>query len=175
MIRVGDKVRIVEPIVVLRVGYPLGVEDGLKFVRETMGKQIDALFDAGTRTKMDLVHFHLSAPQIDIYTREKIERALGYRWLYQQNFGGNTRSLHLKLVEELRGREAFVTALNTRITGTRCPGYMDQTGESEGPFLSDQKYHRIAELDLWGGSVSELHTIGSEAFVHVGVCHLEKV
>lgn len=166
-VRTGDRVRVKEPFVIVRVGYPLGIDDGLRAVRGLFSEQIKVLLGSPT-TVSDL----FTPSQSDLDARESIERALALRWLRQQGFGGPARTLHTRCDESLRGQEAQVIEMKTRFTGTRVPGRVSgwESPEYDPPYLSDVKAHRIATLDVI--TTDEIHV---QSFADIDVSNLEAV
>ena len=49
IIRIGDRVKIINPIFVTRCGYPLGIDDMIKEVCERFGKDIKDLMYSVTQ------------------------------------------------------------------------------------------------------------------------------
>lgn len=164
IIRQGDRVRIVRPMVVTRVGYPLGIEDGIQYVRSNMGQAIDALVP-----NSDLKLFADPPYQ---HERHQIERALALIWLKQKRYGGPVRSVHVEEAPSLEGRTAFVLNVKTRYTGTYNHGFTDWQGEHTPAYLGSPVVHRIAELDIMP---NESGKIWSEYLAQVEVINLEKL
>lgn len=126
-IRLCDRVRVVIPKVVVRVGYPKAVVDYLEIARTKYGAQLR--HDMGD---------HL------------VERALhqiAYGLAKTDGFGGNERSLHMKDCPELLGHEFNVSGIRTVLTGTYYPPYehRDMSGlpDYEPGGLTDRKAHRL--------------------------------
>lgn len=141
VIRVGDQVRIVNPLMFIRCGYPLGIEDGKRAV-EHKREAVRQLFD------------YPSSPDClfdynDAKSEDKILRVLAVKWLYSQRFGGRERTIHTVLRPDLKGVTMEVSSIKTVMTGYYVPGcsgggYFDE-GDPEPPDLSNRKTHRILE------------------------------
>ena len=145
IIREGDKVEIVNPVFVRRVGYPLCLDDGVKAVSAIAGAEIERL--------LGMFHHvsHLAPPYSRERNRRAIERALASEWLRSQGYGGRERSLHLVERPEFKGKVAWVRHMKTRHTGTYQPGHTYNTidgCESDPPYLDKISTHRIATLDF---------------------------
>ncbi len=141
-----DRVTIVEPLVVHRVGYPLGVADGLKHV-EAYAADINALL-----VKMGIIS-PPSARDLWLDTSPTIwdngvARALAYSWLRAKRFGGPERTIHTILIEGLRGATCEVMGKRVVYTGKRVPGRSGWGPEddSDPPYLSQSKAHVLLEV-----------------------------
>lgn len=137
IIRVGDYVRIINPLMVTRVGYPLHWKDlmpdgvtphpeGDKTL-ELADKAIDA---------MGLKFRHVPFYLLQVVAKLQVEA---------QRFGGSERMLHTQLVECYRGYRCQVTAKRKVYTGKRV--YL---GEEEGYGLEDRKAHVLLTLGYYG-------------------------
>src|SRR4051812_49115486 len=103
--RSGDVVRVIEPLVVRRVGYPLGIEDGIKHIEEKHGAAVATLLD-----EIGIEHNHPAFIDAAVIVShgaafESIVREMAYHWIRAKAFGGRERAIHTKLVEGLRGSE----------------------------------------------------------------------
>lgn len=185
----GDKVRIVTPDFVVRVGYPKAVAD----YEEVAQKLLDSTVAAA---------FPVEAAELNRFVWRKgrsshfFDRAVrAYaRWMAEvDGFGGPVRSVHSLTVPALAGAEGTVQWLRTAATGeyyppTKGSGYNSFSGDyDEGDLggLADQKSHRIAAVGLQ--VASELEEVlkkynrrrGPAAFFlaeyEVEVCNLEMV
>lgn len=145
--KIDDKVKIVNPMVFLRVGYPLGLIE----TKDKLDAEKLALF---------LYREYQVNPWIEKdYTKagykfwfDKVLGQLAYAVISSKLFGGTTRSIHTELKEELRGKEGYVRAKKIVVTGEYNSGNSgyDYWGEydSNPPYLSDSKRHVILELEI---------------------------
>lgn len=130
IIRVDDRVRIIRPVVVVRVGYPKAVSDYRNQAEKVFGPLLDAN-DFGGRI------------------REKVLREVAYGLARQDGFGGRQRTLHTKEIPDILGQEFCVTGIRTVKTGTYYPptggrgGYYGDEWDYEPGGLSDEKTHRL--------------------------------
>lgn len=127
--RVGDFVKIVNPVFVDRVGYPVCVDD---FVKPAETAMYSAGLLAGfvpTRTEKDAIR---------AFARVLAKRA---------GFGGPTRSLHTTTRPDLQDAECLVVNRKQAVTGVRVPGHGGQAHQyyedAEGPHLKDPKQHTL--------------------------------
>ena len=151
-IRVDDRVRILLPKFVVRVGYPRTIEDYLTKVDEEM-PALDALMGRlikkPNETDLNLLPFTGDVLRV----RDRIRRDLAYVLAKKDGFGGRERSLHFIDLPEFQGAETFVTHLQTVVTGTYCPASSGRSYISEDdydpPCLMNEKRWRIAGVSLW--------------------------
>ena len=136
-IRTGRLVRIVRPLFVVRVGYPLDFNQECERIRKEREKSIlDFLHSQGIRWGMYEVPRAL----------DKIVKALTYEEMRQNGFGGNERKIYTEERPELKGKAFHVQGVRFVKTGVRSAGYFDShSGEYEPPFLSDEKTHRLLQ------------------------------
>lgn len=155
--RPDDRVTIINPLVVVRVGYPLGIEDGEKFVREN---------------KMDEISRLASSEK----ARCAIVRAMAVEWLQEKGFGGRERAIHTKIDESLRGKSCRIIELRNRVCGTYRPGYSGgyfDPYDTESPELKNRTFHRIAELDIISDETSrfaKIEIVNLEPYKEVILC-----
>lgn len=142
--RIGETVKIIDPQIVVRVGYPLTLEDGMKTAEEKWSTSVhkfmeginggnEALggaFDYDGRLYNDLVHalasYHL--------------RAVG--------FGGRQRSVHAEPQEELRDTTGWIVIKKRCVkTGTWNPGYQSYDGDHDPPYLANERTHVLLSLE----------------------------
>lgn len=126
-IKADDRVRIVNPVIVLRVGYPKTVSDYLK--------EAESLFK---KSLLDVI-----GPREADMALSKIAYGLAKR----DGFGGSSRTLHTKVDELMRGAEFTVIDCKTAKTGEYFPpqGGADYWGECDywPGGLSNMKTHRL--------------------------------
>ncbi len=153
-IRVGDTVRIVDPQVVYRFGYPLNTnlikkqftDEENKSIRRFVDKFMGINYDD---PNMDLVLLGNESIYEEM-SINKIKDALAYIRLKQLNHGGKIRSLYTKDMPEIKTAVATVKSRKVVKTGTRVPpsGSFDYWGEYdfESGYLEDEKTHVLFEL-----------------------------
>jgi len=170
IIRVGDYVKIVNPDMFIRCGYPLSKMDMVKEVEEHFSKIIEDLAysvakgdvfvqrdDKGLYPgqKDNFIITPLSELRSRGVNREIIE-ALAVKRLFARDFGGNVRSIHTKRRSEFQGAFSKVVGIKFVKTGTRVSGfssrssYYDSEIEYSPPYLEHEKTHKI--LRVWVGN-----------------------
>src|ERR1017187_1515484 len=123
IIRVGDCVKITNPEIVIRCGYPLGkqtIKDTI--ITQEQKNEIWKLIDSFSKTA-----YPHSNKLSDVFTANyintnevsfgKILDELSYVILKSKGFGGNERRLHTKVVEFLRDKECNVWGRRVVKTG----------------------------------------------------------
>ena len=163
IIRVDDIVRIDNPEMFIRCGYPLCINDMCEEIEKHFKNVIEDLIysvsngDEFVRrddrenhsdkwgTIRPILHSN------DDYGR--IYRELAYRRLQGKNFGGNERKVFTEKVESVRGKKARVVGIKFVKTGIRHNGYSGYdysygNHDYEPPYLSDEKTHKILQIDL---------------------------
>jgi len=127
--RVGDLVKVVNPVFVDRVGYPVCVDDFVKPAQT-------AMYSAGLLARFTPTSTEKDA--IRAFARVLAKRA---------GFGGNVRSLHTTTHPDLRDVECLVVNKKRAVTGIRVPGYGGQARlmheDAEGPYLKDSKQYTL--------------------------------
>lgn len=162
-IRRGDVVRIVNPEIFVRCGYPIDYKEESQRIAEEKKLEIELFFHAlglGTPTEEEI---------------KRVANAVTYSSLQHKRFGGNERKIYTKRDPELEGLVAEVTDVRLVKTGVRVPGRFYSGGywgedEYEPPFLDEVKTHRILTLDY-----AIFGCIGrSIQFVEIEDCHVER-
>ncbi len=169
--RRDDRVVVVNPLVVRRVGYPLGIADGLKHVESYASDVAALLGKLGIRDLTSAYQCSLleAGLQPTLPTDGGVNRALAYAWLCSQRFGGPERSIHTELMEPLRDAECRVYGKRVVYTGRRDPGTTtycyDGIPDHEPPYLGRAKAHVLLELEAidWDlRRITEHHTFELE-------------
>ena len=130
IIRVDDRVRIIRPVVVVRVGYPKTVSD---YLPEAEKKFRALLHTEGLRGRVI----------------EKVLREIAYGLAKADGFGGRQRTLHIKEIPDILGQEFRVMGIRTVKTGIYYPpahgrsGWYGEEYDYEPGGLSDEKTHRL--------------------------------
>lgn len=152
-IRIDDRVRVLVPRFVTRVGYPRTVKDYLIEVDEelpALDALIGRLIKKPHQTKLTLLPFTGDVLRV----RDRIRHDLAYVKAKEDGFGGRERSLHFIELPEFQGTETFVTQLRTVVTGTYYSGkpwpqLFGEHGEYDPPCLINEKRWRLAEVSLY--------------------------
>jgi hypothetical protein len=150
IIRVGDRVRIVNPQVFIRCGYPKSLDQSIKEVEEKYNEVLTKFMK-----ELGLSVFSSRLPHTDrILSRvyEQVRLAVAYAKLREEKFGGKQRSVHTENRPELAGVTRFVMGIFYVKSGVYCPGscYGGYGWEEDydPPVLDEQKTHKILRLSF---------------------------
>ena len=169
--RPGDLFLVKDPVIVKRVGYPLGKQDAEKHVRGTLSAEIAALFSklsaqvdaerTAEETKITgIVWFATTKAQVSHWDEKRVVSSLASHWLKLKGFGGNTRSLHTYREESLKpDTECQVVSRRVVKTGTRYaatssgPDYNGEYDYTPGGLEGEQthvllEFRPVCALDL---------------------------
>jgi hypothetical protein len=151
IIRIGDYVRVVNPLVVDRVGYPLCKMD---MVKKQTPEQIKSIEDMLKAFDYVRPYSEEGSRQYD-FCIESIRYRMAAVMLRSEGWGGQTRTIHTVTLPDMRGQRAEVVGRRVVKTGTHCSGYMSYDyysgGEDYEPStLSDEKTHVIYKLQIIG-------------------------
>lgn len=164
IIRVDDTVKIINPVFVTRCGYPLGIIDMEKEIEEQFGKAIDDLMNKVGGIVIDDLRDKFGRNDSPVIRKRNkifhnIIREMAYIRLQAKNYGGKERTLHTKIIEELKGKETRVVRIQIVKTGIyeSATGGFDYYGESEyePAYLINPKTHKILTLGLCNNSEGE--------------------
>lgn len=133
IIRIGDKVRITNPEMFVRCGYPMQKMDARVGVDQYQPYIIELLrYTIGGSSDWRIVN-------------EMIE-ALAYGYMRVHNYGGNERQIYTDYEYGLLRLECTVTKIKFVKTGTYTPGYQISEGDFTPNHLSNEKTHKILLL-----------------------------
>lgn len=143
-IRVGDSVKIVDPQIFVRCGYPLCLSDVA--VKIEPAAIVEFLSRAGAGTPEDVSRIIAHHPHHRLQRAYKeAARAGALGMMIAHKFGGTERRIYTKEVPELRDCVVRVKGKRRVVTGDRysgCgPGYYGD--EAEGPSLENQQHHTL--------------------------------
>jgi len=179
-IKIGDYVRIDNPEMFVRCGYPLSIEDMRKEIVDNRFVDIENFIISIVHGEDRLNDFNFTNPYFDknsylnnseSATTRTIINALAYELLRHRNFGGSERSIHTKAVEDNKGKIFQVTGTKMCVTGNYIHGskcYDNWNGgyEYEPPYLENQKSHRILSVYVSTGKIEPYGlTQGSESMI----------
>lgn len=148
IIRVGDKVKILNPEIFIRCGYPLTPPDvyeevaklyGEKinaFVRETLGfppKQMPT-----TEEEIDYDFYYDSREARTL--EDKILNAFCYYSVKMKGFGGKERKIYTEHYKQYQDKVGIVEKIKFHKTGIYTPDDYDP------PYLSNEEVHKILKL-----------------------------
>lgn len=145
--KVGDVVRIENPQMFVRCGYPMIIEDAIKIIEEN---HLVDLHEFSEKLGLGLTKQHLGGT-IELNKRTKrFMSALGYQYVGSHGHGGRTRSLHTVERPDLQGRDFKVIKKFGCWTGDYYgPSggvYYDGEYWNEPGGLENRQYHSILTL-----------------------------
>jgi len=193
IIRVGDTVKIINPELFVRCGYPLSRNDcvgmikkqyesdiidlihcvyqGIDFIkRDADGKFPDSSFVLKNDVFSD--KFRDNACLSSVH-REIIDR-LAYAKLNSLKFGGNERKILTEKKEEFRNKVAKVVGIRFVKTGIYDAGYQIADDDWCQSGLSDEKTHKILELTALGENRYNKWTVYGQN-ISIESIHVEKI
>jgi hypothetical protein len=142
---VGDKVRVVEPLQVIRVGYPLTKEDALRAVEEEYAQKVADFIVSVTGQPIGLTNTdpRLCADLMD---------ALASYWIRSKGFGGKERKIYTEVNERLRNTSGWTVISKRHVkTGTYCAGGYsggyDGEPDYDPPHLSGEQTHTLLTIE----------------------------
>jgi hypothetical protein len=143
--RVGDRVKIINPILVERVGYPLTPNDLLSEFME----------HPNLHKAMELFNLHLDIPGC----RLRLVHALTYIACANRGFGGRERKLHTSETPYLKDKIVKIEGKRIVKTGLYFPpsSWQSHEGEWDGHSggLENEQTHIILDTDY--GSFQSIH------------------
>jgi hypothetical protein len=139
IVRVGDQVRIVNPQIFIRCGYPWSKQYVIENVITADERQgLAKLLGYNYATDIGGEYFRPYNTMLE---------AFAYFKLIKNNFGGRERSIHTENKPELQDKICRVVGKKTVKTGVyRSGSCYGEEGDWEPPYLDDEKTHIILEL-----------------------------
>ena len=173
IIRIGDTVKITNPEIIIRIGYPMSFDEAKIEVKELYHNEIVKFLD--TTIYKQKSRFVEIADYTKMKCYNKIISALAYEHLQSKQFGGKEKKIYSEYRQDLLGITAKVKDIFIRKTGiyfASSGGYDSWTGEYdyEPGGLDKEKTHKILELDYWS---NEAVPIGSN-YIQIEACNVEK-
>lgn len=151
---VGSRVRIVNPEVVVRVGYPKSMHDYFQLALEQYGQRLTGALPELLRSsewqQMLGADPHMRTKAHPLLT--KLLWAIALPLARKDHFGGAVRTIHTRSVPELKGREFGVLERRSAYTGYRYAGhsrssYWDDDGEP--PSLENVQHHNMLRISFY--------------------------
>jgi hypothetical protein len=146
---VGDKVRVVEPLQVVRVGYPLTITDALNAAEKEYAEKVHVFMrDLGLEHNDDA----LGGTDYDGRLYNDLLNALASHWIRSKRFGGKERKIYTEVNERLRNTSGWTVLSKRHVkTGTYCrggcSGGYDGEPDYNPPYLSGEQTHTLLTLD----------------------------
>ena len=192
IIRVGDTVKVVTPILFIRCGYPLSLADVEKEVEELFGNVVEDFLNSmggdhlmlrdekgkyEDGTFVGIIPNPSNRKKASSKSYKEIIKDLANTRMKVKGFGGIERTLHTETYEAAKGHETTVDSVKIVKTGQyqAASGGYDYYGgeyEYEPPYLDDEKTHKILTLNLYKKNPTE-----DEKFspIKIEAVHVEKV
>lgn len=153
LIRVGDYVKIVNPLVVTRVGYPLSKLDMVDKQTPEQVKAIEDMFKA--------FNYHPSPWSEGVqrnYTRflDAVRYKMASIMISQAGWGGKERTIHTINLPDMMDKKAKVTERRVVKTGIYNAGwgtgYDSYNGyeDYDPPTLGSERTHVVFTVEVWG-------------------------
>ena len=176
VIRINDRVRIINPETFVRCGYPWSKE----YVKENV-------ITKEQRQAIRNLLYPDAAPACPVLFKfgeeESVEELkmidiLAYVILMKNGYGGKERTVHTKLREELRGKTGVVCDRKVVKTGCYHPGYSSQGyydayPEYEPAYLTNEKSHVILRILVHG--INDAFVTDPDNQIWIENKHLEKI
>ena len=147
IIRIGDIVKVINPEVFVRCGYPMTTEDAIRnhMTKADSDKIDDLMQGLGICGSSNI--FPDSSDKLYENTFDKIVRALAYAIVGTKHCGGNERTIHTIHVPQITGHQYKVVDRKVVKTGTRIwevdYDYYHGGIESAYGYLRNEKTHVI--------------------------------
>jgi len=146
---VDDLVEIVNPAVVVRVGYPLTKQDALDAVEKEYAEAVQAfMITVGAAERNDP---HFNSPDYDPRFYGDLLNILAGRWLRLKNYGGKERKIYTEVDESIQctpwrvlSKRVVKTGLYNR--GGYSGGY-DGEPDYDPPYLENERTHVLLALE----------------------------
>jgi len=157
IIRVQDFVKIDNPLMFVRCGYPKCLESETAVVLKEYGDKIDVLLEAttvvsGVNPLVPGMTRTISLRGDDRWEneREKIAKTIAYSRLKLHGFGGRERTIYTKEMPELAGCIVMVDSIKYVKTGKYYPPCDGENYEGEYDWesggLENEKTHKILSI-----------------------------
>ena len=169
IIRIGDKVKIINPEIFQRVGYPLTKQEIIdKFTKDEKAIIEELMNSFGVSYSSG---FFCLAPARNQDVFDRIADALAYGRIRQQGYGGKERKIYTKYDKDLLNVNAVVTNRKVVNTGIYNSAWGDEY-DYEPAYLGKQQSHVILTVvpNVW-----EHDTITTYREVKIEKIHLEKI
>lgn len=146
---VEDIVAIINPEIVIRVGYPLTKNDALEAVEKEHGDKVRAFMcEVGAALPDDPF---LNSPEYDPCLYGDLLNALSSHWLKRKGYGGKERKIYTEADERIKGTSWRVLSKRMVKTGTYnrggYSGGWDGEPDYDPPYLANERTHVLLTLE----------------------------
>jgi len=188
IIRVGDKVKIINPLVFVRCGYPLCKDDIRPNIIKNYGSIIrDLVYSVSRGDKFmmsddkgkypDETFIQIKSNKNELSVNYKIIEELTFIQLNSKNYGGTERSIHTELKEKYRGKLFSVIGIKYFKTGNYVNGYGGYSYDGEydysPPYLENGKTHKILLLNEFCDKKNAILRVMGD-WLKIEACHVVK-
>lgn len=181
-LRIGDRVKIIRPLRLIRCGYPLGVEEARQVVAEQYSKQLGNLLE-GIRGEAPSEFGNYIGRYDKDRAYNRLINAAAFAYLEARAYGGSDRTLHTEELPALQDAEFVVYDVNRCMTGEREASWYDPyDGEGENATLRNRAVHVILETkEVWRPTTQAGHQIagplydGYKESFRIEAIHCQKV
>ncbi len=146
---VDNIVRIVQPEIVLRVGYPLTKRNALEAIEKEYNEKILAFMQELGAARPD--DPFLNSPEYDPRLYGDLQEALASYWLRLKRYGGKERKIYTEHDERLLQTTWRVLSRRTVKTGIYnhggYSGGYDGEPDYDPPYLENEKTHVLLALE----------------------------
>jgi len=153
IIRIGDTVKIIDPEFFIRCGYNLCLSEVTEKIIKERKEEIEQFIDKFFKFNMipNEIFGFMSDENISD-TGKEIAKALAYKQIQLEGFGGKERKIFTETKEEYKNKLFKVTDIKYHQTGTYYPpsggySYYSDDWDYESGGLKNMKVHKI--LYLW--------------------------
>jgi hypothetical protein len=192
-IRVGDRVRIVNPEFFIRCGYENNHQDAMKQIREEYGEKIlrfiydweaslHSVPSADSKISLSLISFDQYRTELrNPHSYDRIISALAYDLVARNKKSGAERKIFTERLERYKDDIFTVSGAFMCMTGFYYPAggrYDSYTGEYdyEPGGLDKMKAHRILELrEFVFFEIGRERRRESDSATAIEECHIERV
>lgn len=155
---VDNIVRIVEPAIVVRVGYPLTKNDALDAAEKEYGEKIRAFMCEVSAALPDDPFFN--SPEYDPHLYGDLLNAMSSRWLRVKGYGGKERKIYTEADERIKETTWRVLGKRTVKTGTYnrggYSGGWNGEPDYDPPYLANEQTHVLLALEPTTFTLSDI-------------------
>ena len=146
---VDDEVRILNPAIVTRVGYPLTKQDALDAVEKEFAETIRGFMVSVGAAQTDDLYFN--SPEYDPLLYGDLLNVMASRWLRVKGYGGKERKIYTEVDEGIQSTTWRVLSKRNVKTGIYnrggYSGGYDGEPDYDPPYLGNERTHVLLALE----------------------------
>jgi len=159
IIRIGDRVRIVNPLIFIRCGYPLCKDDIRPNIIKNYGDVISELVRCVSQGEEFIIkniendnepgvyEDYVALPHKEQRVNDSIVEELTFIQLASKQYGGDERSIHTRLEEKYRNKLFQVAGIKYVKTGRYVGGgCFSSYDDYDPPCLTNSRTHKVLSL-----------------------------